>query len=279
MRRSGSSRASWTPRIVSPRPTTASAMVLRRSTPGRTHASEPEVRLTLIRRAGNATCVTRRPGPPYTKADPMNPTSPRTRKLAPLTVAAVVAACFLVGPGVRAAGAQTDAFIVNTTPGTVTVISTAVPPSHPPVTVTVGPSPSQVVISPDGKFAYVANSGGTTVSRIDAGTFDVKNFDVGGMPTGLAVSSTDLFVLLNPDSVVDFSLATDPPQQFGNPIAVGSAFGGMAITPGTPQQLWVATGAVTVIDTATFSALTQFIPEQIHDPNVYNFAVGVAISS
>src|SRR5262249_24009491 len=97
--------------------------------------------------------------------------------------------------------------------------------------------------------------------------------------TGLAVSSTDLFVLLNPGSVVDFSLATDPPQQFGNPIAVGSAFGGMAITPGTPQQLWVATGAVTVIATATFSPLTQFIPEQIHDPNVYNFAVGVAISS
>src|SRR5262249_61161557 len=97
----------------------------------------------------------------------MNRTSTRTQRLGPLTVAALTAALFLVGPGARVAGAQTDAFIVNNTSARVTVISTAVPPSHPPQSVPVGAGPTQFLISGTGRWGYVAKIGRTTDRKIN----------------------------------------------------------------------------------------------------------------
>src|SRR5262245_46621143 len=210
----------------------------------------------------------------------MNRTSTRTQRLGPLTVAALTAALFLVGPAAGIAGAQTDAFIVDNTSGTVTVISTAVPPSHAPATVQVGAGPTQLVISGDGQWAYVANTGATTVSRISTtAPYAVTTFDVGGSPTSLAVSNNgdDVYVLLDPaGTVAAFQHSTTAPSPRGTPKAVGGSSGGLALTPGD-GQLWVAAGQVTVIATNDLSVMTQVVPETIHDPEVYNFAVGIAI--
>src|SRR5262249_5233496 len=214
----------------------------------------------------------------------MNRTSTRTQRLGPLTVAALTAALFLVGPGARVAGAQTDAFIVNNTSARVTVISTAVPPSHPPQSVPVGAGPTQLVISGDGQWAYVANTGAPTVPRINTNPpYEVPTFDVGGSPTSLAVSQNgdDLYVLLDPaDVVAAFQHSTTTPSPRGTPIPVGTSLGGLALTPGD-GQLWAAAGEGTVIDTNNPSpagVITHFAPEVgPHDPEVYNFAVGIAI--
>src|SRR6185295_10414621 len=217
----------------------------------------------------------------------MNRTSKGTRGWAPVTAVIIAAAFFLVGPGTSAAGAQTDAFVVDsTTPGTVTAISTAVPPSHDPVTITVGDKTGPIVISGDGNWAYVGNTGATTVSRIDIRNLTPDavafTFDVGGSPTALAVNSNgdDLYVLRDPGVAVAFEHSTSSPSPRGAQVPVGSAFGGLALTAAEPQQLWVAAGTVTVIDASTFATIgTPFAPEKIHDSNVYNFAVGIAVSS
>src|SRR6185295_5801901 len=139
----------------------------------------------------------------------MNRTSKGTRGWAPVTAVIIAAAFFLAGPGTSAAGAQTDAFVVDsTTPGTVTAISTAVPPSHDPVTITVGDKPGPIVVSGDGNWAYVGNTGATTVSRIDINDLTAApfTFDVGGAPVSLAVSTSgdDLYVLRDSGFVVAF---------------------------------------------------------------------------
>ncbi|HKB13646.1 MAG TPA: Ig-like domain-containing protein [Vicinamibacterales bacterium] len=166
--------------------------------------------------------------------------------------------------------------------GTVTVISRAVPPAHGPKQVNVGAQPTQVVVSGDGQWAYVANSGATTVSRISVAAPDTATtFDVGGAPTALAVNRTgdDLYVLLDSAVVVAFEHSTTAPSRRGGQIAAGGSVGGMALTQGIPQRLLVAANSVTVIDAATFAQIDSYQPEEVSDPNVYNFAVGIAISS
>ncbi|MBG6212340.1 YVTN family beta-propeller protein [Cryobacterium sp. CAN_C3] len=66
-----------------------------------------------------------------------------------------------------------------------------------PATIAVGASPRKLVVTADGRWAYVANSGAGTVSVISAATGRVvATVPVGGNPIGLAVSANQkqLFV-------------------------------------------------------------------------------------
>jgi YVTN family beta-propeller protein len=60
-------------------------------------------------------------------------------------------------------------------------------------TVTVGPNPFGIAVSPDSKHVYVSNSGGNTVSVIDAATVSSgassPTITVGNSPRGVSVSS------------------------------------------------------------------------------------------
>src|SRR6266852_5633481 len=60
-------------------------------------------------------------------------------------------------------------------------------------TVTVGPSPFGIAVTPDSKHVYVSNSGGNTVSVIDAATVSsgasAPMITVGNSPRGVSVSS------------------------------------------------------------------------------------------
>ncbi|HXI27840.1 MAG TPA: hypothetical protein VNG89_05450, partial [Vicinamibacterales bacterium] len=108
-------------------------------------------------------------------------------------------------------------------------------------------------------------------------------FDVGGAPVSLAVSTTgdDLYVLRDSGFVVAFQNSTGSPSERPNafPIPVGSTYGALALSTTEPQRLVVAATNITVIDASTFGVLSSFAPEAVHDSNVYNFAVGVAIAN
>jgi YVTN family beta-propeller protein len=79
--------------------------------------------------------------------------------------------------------------------GRVWVIDTALIGGTSPVvaTVTVGPNPFGIAVTPDSKHVYVSNSGGNTVSVIDAATVSSgassPMITVGNSPRGVSVSS------------------------------------------------------------------------------------------
>lgn len=67
-----------------------------------------------------------------------------------------------------------------------------------PATIAVGASPSRVVVTADGGWAYVANSGSHTISVISTATGKVVAIvPVGGNPVGLAVSTNQKQVFVS----------------------------------------------------------------------------------
>ena len=64
-------------------------------------------------------------------------------------------------------------------------------------TVNTGTNPNRVVLSHDGKWIYLTNYGGSSVSVIDASTNAVvATIPVGGLPDGLALTPDDSLVLV-----------------------------------------------------------------------------------
>src|SRR6185437_5798991 len=98
----------------------------------------------------------------------------------------------------------------------------------PPTAITVGANPSGVVISGNGKFAYVANSGGNDVSAIALSDLSVTSISVGSgsaVPFALAVANTSagdtLAVLDTAAATVYFiGMRPDPssPTALGDPV-------------------------------------------------------------
>src|SRR6266446_4760422 len=95
---------------------------------------------------------------------------------------------FLLGMALAIpAQAQTHAYIVNTGSNSVSVIDTT---SNTVVaTVSVGGSPLEVAITPDGTRVYVTNGNDNTVSVVDAASNTVvATVRVGALPFGVAIT-------------------------------------------------------------------------------------------
>jgi len=120
--------------------------------------------------------------------------------------------------------------------GRVWVIDTALIGGTSPVvaTVTVGPNPFGIAVTPDSKHVYVSNSGGNTVSVIDAATVSSgassPMITVGNSPRGVSVSSdgSTVFVVnwfsgnLTAISVATNTTRSIAPQGILFPVAFGN---------------------------------------------------------
>src|SRR5262245_26774401 len=107
----------------------------------------------------------------------------------------VTLALFLVVFGASPAKAQVNAYVVNSSSASVSVVDTAT--NTVVATIPVGPIPRAIVVSPDLKFLYVVNSGGLTgsVSVVDLATNTViATVPVGTLPIGLVIRPDGAFV-------------------------------------------------------------------------------------
>ena len=129
-------------------------------------------------------------------------------------------------------------------------------------TVTGGNAPFGVAISPDGAYAYVANSYSGTVSVISTATNTVtKTVNVGGYPSGVAVTPNGQYVYVTNagaggDFVAVISTATNTVTTTVNIGAAGSAC--VAITPDGAYAYVTNenSGTVSVISTTTNTVTT-----------------------
>ncbi len=122
----------------------------------------------------------------------------------------------------------------------------------------VGTNPHGIAITPDGRRAYVANSGSNTVSVIDTQTKQIVGspIPVGQRPNAIAIAPNGLRAYIsnqqtgqNSVSVID----TQTNQTVGSPIPVGANPGAIAITPDGARAYVANTGTdtVSVIDLQT----------------------------
>ena len=93
--------------------------------------------------------------------------------------------------------------VASVTPGTVTVIS--IPGNEKTATIQVGKQPEDIVITPDGAYAYVSNVGSNNVSVIDTSSNTViATTAVGNQPRAMALTPDGAFVYVvnYPDSTL-----------------------------------------------------------------------------
>src|SRR6185437_4421607 len=115
-----------------------------------------------------------------------------------------------------------------------TDITTSASPAA-PTAITVGANPSGVVISGNGKFAYVANSGGNDVSAIALSDLSVTSISVGSgsaVPFALAVANTsagDTLAVLDTAAATVYFIGMRPDPS--SPTALGDPVTGFANPP------------------------------------------------
>ena len=203
------------------------------------------------------------------------PVSPTLTSLAIDTIATKESQQTVVGDD------STFGLAAMSTSQTVSEVTSAAP-------VTTGSSPAGVVVSPDGKRVYVANTGSKTVSVIDNEPASVNyntvisTVSVGSSPSALAISpdGTRLYVANTGNrtvSVINIDTATNTyqridanPSIFSMDIRVGSSPSALALS-GT--RLYVAnrgSNTVSVIDTAT---------NKVIDANPSIFSTGIKVGS
>jgi len=190
-----------------------------------------------------------------------------------------------VGTGTPRAQAQPQprprAYVANTTTNAVSVIDTGDALVEPSVvgTITVGTNPTMVVISRDGSKVFVGNTVSKTVSVIDPANTNVPpgSIPLAEEPSSLALSpdGTKLYVLRGAATLDVIDTSTTSYNVLAS-FPVGTSAGKIAVTP-DGSTLFVAAGNVTVISTATDQVLATLVPETVSDPNIYNFAVSIAI--
>jgi YVTN family beta-propeller protein/VCBS repeat-containing protein len=169
-------------------------------------------------------------------------------------------------------GADSDSFTVTVTDGpvttnvTVTVPISSTQPQLDPTAITVGSSPSGMVVS--GNYAYVANQGVNTVSVFDTRTGDpvdtnpstpavVDPITVGGAPTGIATNTagTRLYVTNQRDgtlSVIDTNPTSATYNQVISTIKVGTSPSAVAV--GSDGKVYVANTGSNTVSVITFNA-------------------------
>ena len=131
--------------------------------------------------------------------------------------------------------------------------------------VAVGCEPTGIAITPDGRYAYVANQADSTISVIDTNAGAVST--TMSLPRGTTLANIAIApdgkhayaTAQGPGAVIVVDIATN--ATVGAPIAVGGAALGLAVSP-DGSQVYVANndnlGSVSVIDTATDTVITTF---------------------
>ena len=152
------------------------------------------------------------------------------------------------------------AYVANSVSNTVSVIDRAT--NTVVATITVGRTPLNVAVTPDGTLAYVANSGSRSVSVIDTlSTKVVSTLPVGASPVDIALTPDGSHAYVvnfdsNSVSVIDTSTQTVIAT-----VPVGSNPTRVAVTPGGELAYVTNSGdrSLTIIDTATY-IVTGTIP-------------------
>ncbi len=199
---------------------------------------------------------------------------------APSTAPAYAATTSLAtgpGPSAVTVGADGRMFVANTASWSVSVINTvtgnqidANPGNSASNVFQVGAWPGALLLSPDGKRLFVANTGWMTVSVIDTATYKAidadpgnwfsNDFLVGFNPAAMAMGADGRLYVANRGaasvSVINTTtyqrIDTDPIAWFPNDIAVGASPSALALNGTT---LYVAnrdSNTVSVIDTTTY---------------------------
>jgi len=187
------------------------------------------------------------------------------------TVLFLVSLFVTAGP----AAAQTHLYVADSAANAVSVIDPATGALT--TTIDVGTSPSRVAVAPAASRVYVTNTGSNTVSAIDTSIQDVvATIPVGDKPSGIAAnpSGTRVYVL-NAAGVVQ--VIDTSSNAIVAEVPVGGTDGSIAVTA-DGSRVYVASGRVSVIDAATNSVIASFAPETAAVPDIFNFAVDVAIS-
>jgi YVTN family beta-propeller protein len=144
-----------------------------------------------------------------------------------------------------------DAYVANSGDGTVSVLNLATNASI--GTVTVGAKPVDLAITPNGKFAYVANEGGDSVSVTNRTV--VKTIAVGDAPRGVAVSPDGRTVWVTDsgdDDVMTIDTATNTVSGLPISLPSGAQPEGIAIAPDGLHALVAQKGGdVSIVDTAS----------------------------
>jgi YVTN family beta-propeller protein len=183
----------------------------------------------------------------------------------------VPAICVLIA---AAAEAQTKAYVTSSATDSVSVIDSATREVR--GTIPVGTGPTRVVMGRDGGRAYVANGGSDSISVIDVTTDTVTStIAVGDSPSALALTRDGqwLYVMTATGQVDVVDTAAN---KVSSTIPLG-AVGDLAVTP-DGARIYVASGLVYIADTATGTVLTSFAPEESPVADVYNSAIGIALS-
>src|SRR5437899_6572939 len=173
-----------------------------------------------------------------------------------------VALLFLIVSWCVPAAAQCDAYVAQNASNSTWVINTIT--NMPVAVIPVQFSPFGVAISPNGKFAYVTNTGAVcdlcsfsqppSVSVIDTATYSVvATIPVGQYPAGVAITPNGAFAYVanfnsNNVSVIDTATNTVTAT-----VTVGTNPLGVAITPNGAFAYVTnfASGTVSVISTTT----------------------------
>jgi len=169
----------------------------------------------------------------------------RPINLACLSVLALLVFC--------ASASARDVYVANSADGTVSVLD--YPSNRPVWTVRVGGEPVDVAITPDGRYAWVVDQAGNSVTVIDTRSrgIAVGPIMVGKAPRGIAITpnGTRAYVANSGDDTVTvLDTATFGPV--GEPIPVGKEPDGVAISPdGGSAFVAQRGGGIAVIDTGT----------------------------
>ena len=152
---------------------------------------------------------------------------------------------------------NTNAYVVNSSVNTVTVVDTATATIL--GTINVGQAPSRVAVSSDGTRAYVTNTTSASISVVEAASLAVVNtIPTGAAPTAIAVTPNGqrLYVMTAGGVVQVIDVATGA---LATSVTVGgNTAGDIAITP-NGARAYVSSGTLSVIDTATNTATATAI--------------------
>ncbi|MFM2352664.1 MAG: hypothetical protein RLZZ608_70 [Actinomycetota bacterium] len=162
-----------------------------------------------------------------------------------------------------------NAYVVNGSSNTVSVISTAT--NTVTATIPVGDSPSGIAITPDGTTAYIPNAFSNTVSVVTTATNTVTaTIPVGEAPTDIAITPDGTTAYVTNAFSGTISIIATASNTVIVAISVGEGPGGVAITPDgatayvlkyfrrTESGTYENDSMVTVVSVATMSVTDTF---------------------
>jgi YVTN family beta-propeller protein len=177
--------------------------------------------------------------------------------------------------GTRPAQAAPFVYVTNSGSDTVSIVDRA---SNTVVkTITVGPNPRGVAITPNGKFMYVANWGSNTVSVIaTANSTVVKTIIVGNSPYGVAITPNGKFAYVANAASNTVSVIATASNTVVATIPVGCSPARAAITP-NGQFVYVTTSGCSLADPGTVAVIATASNTVVTTIPV-DGAIGVAIA-